>query len=162
MPYADPERRREYHREYNRMWNQERRERRLEINREADQRRYGTPKRQRQHAEVRQRRHIRQRVAVLERYGGKCCFCGTAQYEHLTVDHINGGGTKHRAEFRSKYRNFYDFLYNTEFRPDLYRILCWNCHMAMTRYGVMPGGEPLHDMAYWREFSSLRNGKRRR
>src|SRR5215510_12115409 len=119
MPYVDPERRREYHREYNRTWNPERQR---ELRREYDKRRKDTEARRRSHAADRQRRHIRQRVAVLERYGGGCAFCGTSQFEHLTIDHTNGDGDAHRAEFRPRYRNIYDFLYRTEFRPDLYRI----------------------------------------
>lgn len=156
MPYANPERRREYQRQYQRQWNQKNRERRRQIMQASDQRRKDSEERQRSHANYRHRRHIRQRVAVLERYGGCCVFCGTDQFEHLTIDHTNGDGKAHRIEFSPRYRNIYDFLYRTGLRPDRYRVLCWNCHMAMTRYGVMPGGEELRDMDYWREFGALR------
>lgn len=106
--------------------------------------------------ELYRRRRVRQRIEVIERYGGCCAFCGSVQLEHLTIDHINGKGTEHRAGFRGKYDGMASFLYRTEFRPDLYRVLCWNCHMAVTNYDVQPDGQELHDMTYWKEFSKLR------
>lgn len=160
MPYADPDRNREYHRDYNQRWNEKNPERRREISQAHDRRREGTTARHAQRAEVRTRRHIRQRVAVIERYGGQCAFCGTTQYEHLTIDHVNGDGGEHRAAMATQYRGITDYLYRTEFRPDLYRVLCWNCHMAMTRYGVRPDGESLHDMEHWRTVSALRYKER--
>lgn len=156
MPYADPEQRRLYHQAYSHQWNLDNKEARRESGRKHDQQRNGTPVRVKQKADVRARRHVRERVIVIERYGGCCVFCGTTQYEHLTLDHVNGDGKEHRKQIASQYRTIYDFLYRTEFRPDLYRVLCWNCHMAMTRYGVQPGGNPLHDMSWWEEFGALR------
>ena len=156
MPYKDPEKRRAFHKEASRKWAELNPERRLETNRAYDRRRKGTEARKVSHAADRKRRHVRQRVAVIERYGGDCAFCGSTQYEHLTIDHINGEGSQHRLEIKQQYRGLTDYLYRTEYRPDLYRILCWNCHMAMTRHGVQPGGESLHDMEYWRAFGALR------
>jgi hypothetical protein len=127
-----------------------------------DKRRKGMPARLRQLAEVRQRRHVRVRVAVIELYGGCCAFCECDQFEFLTIDHINGDGKAHREEIGSRYRGIYDFLFRTEFRPDLYRILCANCHLALTKYGVEPGGEPLRPLSYWRAFGALRRAANRR
>lgn len=127
--------------------------------RRHDKKRKGTPTRVRQLAEVRQRRHLRVRLAVIEQYGGKCAFCPCDQFEFLTIDHINGDGKAHREEIGSRYRGIYDYLYRTEFRPDLYRILCANCHLALTKYGVEPGGESLHPLDYWREVSALRRAE---
>lgn len=156
MPYADPEVRREFHRAYGLAWDAAHPEARAAIQQRYDAKRKGTPARKRQHAEVRRRRYIRERVFVIERYGGCCVFCGCDQFEYLNIDHIGGGGKAHREEIASRYRGIYDFLAHTEFRPDLYRILCANCHLAHTRYGVEPCGEELHDLDYWRDFGALR------
>jgi hypothetical protein len=156
VPYKDPKKRHDYHAAYGKQWNKDNPEARAAIQKKHDEKRYSTTGRIKQRADVRQRRHIRQRLWVLERYGGCCAFCGITQYEFLTIDHINGDGKAHRKEYSPQYRNMYDFLFRTEFRPDLYRILCANCHMALTRFDVRPDGEPLHDLDYWREFSKLR------
>ena len=37
------------------------------------------------------------RKKALDRYGSVCQCCGESQYEFLCIDHINGGGEKHRA-----------------------------------------------------------------
>lgn len=157
MPYKDPEQRRAYHKAYSRQWEIDNKEARREAGRKSDRKRQRTKPRVKQIREVATRRHIRERVAVIQRYGGCCAFCGTTQYEHLTIDHANGDGGEHRAQIKTKYRGIADFLYRTEFRPDLYRVLCWNCHMAMTRHRVQPGGEVLHDMQWWEDASALRH-----
>jgi hypothetical protein len=156
MPYADPEKNREYHREYNRTWNPEARKK---INQKHDRKRWQEPERKQQNTEAKRRRHVRQRVAVIEQYGGQCTFCGCAQFEFLTVDHIDGDGKIHRLELSGKYRTIYDFLYRTEYRPDVFRLLCWNCHMALSLYGVLPGD--LHDLAWWKEYAALKRAPNR-
>lgn len=156
MPYADPEKDREYHRDYGRSWDRANPEARQAIQARHDAKRSGTARRRQQNADVRQRRHIRQRVLVIESYGGCCAFCGNGHFEHLTIDHINGGGKVHRASFGPKYRNVYDYLARTELRLDLYRILCWNCHMALTLYSISPEGEPLRSLEWWKGRGALR------
>lgn len=156
MPHKDPEARRAYHRAYGKKWDEENPEARRAIQQRHDQKRYDTPARQEQRNKARWRRHVRLRIQVIEQYGGRCNFCPCTQFEHLTIDHIDGSGKTHRAEIGRTYGNIYEFLARTEYRPDLYRLLCWNCHMAMTRYGVEPGGEDLHDLDYWREQGALR------
>lgn len=76
----------------------------------------------------------RVREEVLAHYGGKCACCGEDKYEFLAIDHINGGGSKHRAEV--KYRMDY-WLWKNHF-PEGFRILCHNCNMALGRYGYCP------------------------
>lgn len=128
MPYTDPMKKKQYNKEYAKA--------NPDIIRAGDR-----------------RKRIRLKVKVIERYGGCCAFCGTTQFEHLTIDHIEGNGNKHRAEYRKHYAGIYHLLSYTEFRPDLYRLLCWNCHMAMTHYDVEPDGQELREMAYWKEQS---------
>jgi hypothetical protein len=159
MPYADPERRRAYHARKSAEWARENRDKYLAQQRAYDQRRASTPNRISQNAAATKRKRVRQRLAVIERYGGQCAFCGSDQYEYLTMDHVNGNGNAHRAQLPD---SLVAFLYASDFRPDLYRVLCWNCHMALTLFGVEPGGSPLRDADYWRSFSALRYRERRR
>ena len=38
------------------------------------------------------------RIKVIQHYGGECVYCGEKTIQFLTVDHINGGGTRHRRD----------------------------------------------------------------
>src|SRR3990172_5963982 len=42
--------------------------------------------------------HAALRREVLDHYGGACACCGETTLEFLSLDHKNGGGTKHRNE----------------------------------------------------------------
>lgn len=77
---------------------------------------------------------LRSRKAVLEHYGHICECCGEERFEFLTVDHINGGGIKHRKQIHSA---FYYWLVKNNF-PEGFRLLCYNCNMALGRYGYCP------------------------
>ena len=48
--------------------------------------------------------------------------CGFDDMRALSIDHINGGGNKHRK----KVKNFYSWLIRNDF-PDGYQVLCMNC-----------------------------------
>lgn len=63
-----------------------------------------------------------------------CCkHCGLKTVELLTVDHIHGGGNKHKKEVRSLYswikRNNY---------PDGFQILCWSCQLRKKTEEIKP------------------------
>ena len=47
-------------------------------------------------------KHRKIRKRVIEIYGGKCECCGETRYEFLALDHIYGGGTKHKKELKEK------------------------------------------------------------
>lgn len=51
-----------------------------------------------------------------------CAFCGFGDLRALSIDHINGGGGKHRKEVG----NFYAWLKRNNF-PEGYQVLCMNC-----------------------------------
>ena len=162
MPHKDKDRRREYQREYQRRWRRENPEKVYEIQRRHDRKRYNTPKRKEQHGDVRIRRHHRNKVAVLEKYGHSCAYCGEDRYELLTVDHINNDGARHRQTKKYKRLNvggMWGYLAMTEFRPDLYQILCWNCNCAKYHYHIYPGGERYKSTDWWKELSKLRHTK---
>lgn len=68
------------------------------------------------------------RRAVLEHYGGsKCACCGESRYEFLAIDHINGGGAKHRKEVAPR---IVRWLVQNNFPPG-FRILCHNCNQSL-------------------------------
>src|ERR1035437_10247647 len=52
-----------------------------------------------QHYQRNYQRTARERV--IKNYGGKCVCCGENKIEFLAIDHIEGGGRKHRAEIKS-------------------------------------------------------------
>jgi hypothetical protein len=69
----------------------------------------------------------------------KCACCGEAQFEFLTIDHIAGGGSKHRKEIRTY---IIRHLIRNNFPPG-YRILCFNCNCAKGFFGYCP-----HEKSY--------------
>jgi hypothetical protein len=79
------------------------------------------------------RRKSRQKC--ITHYGGKCECCGETIYEFLAIDHINGGGNKHRAE--QSRPSIVNWLSVNKF-PEGFRILCHNCNSAIGYYGYCP------------------------
>lgn len=69
---------------------------------------------------------------VLAHYGNVCVGCGESDFDVLTIDHINGGGTKH---IRSLNVSFYAWLIKNNFPPG-YRTLCWNCNAGRAKKGI--------------------------
>lgn len=73
-------------------------------------------------------------------YGGfKCVCCGETEPMFLTLDHINGGGTKHREELRNGQPAaggswLYRELRRAGFPPG-YQVLCFNCNCGRARNG---------------------------
>jgi len=61
---------------------------------------------------------------VFEHYGKKCACCGESNIKFLTIDHINGGGTKHRKNIKIK---MYSWLKKNNF-PEGFQTLCFNCN----------------------------------
>jgi hypothetical protein len=94
---------------------------------------------------MRQRSKIRireQKLLVLTHYSNnlpKCACCGESHVEFLSIDHINGGGNKHRKSLHltGMGHNFYRWLIKKEF-PEGYRVLCMNCNFSLGHYGYCP------------------------
>jgi hypothetical protein len=83
----------------------------------------------------RDRRYLRARSQALRRilfewYGVVCSMCGEARVKHLEIDHINGGGNKHRELTGHGYGNYLSIL-KEGYRPDKYRVLCRNCNHGL-------------------------------
>lgn len=77
------------------------------------------------------------RMQALVAYSGdspkcQCQGCNESNIEFLTIDHIGGGGRKHRLE-----TNVYRWLRKNNFPPG-FRVLCMNCNFSRGRYGYCP------------------------
>ena len=80
--------------------------------------------------------HRKSRLKVLEYYGSRCKCCGESRNEFLCVDHLNGGGSKHRKELRGKSSIFRYIIRNNY--PKEFRVLCHNCNQSLGYYGYCP------------------------
>jgi hypothetical protein len=80
---------------------------------------------------------VNTRFQVLEHYGNKCFCCGERRVEFLAIDHINGGGKRHRKAIKKDGHSFYQWLKVNGF-PDGFRTLCHNCNLALGFYGYCP------------------------
>jgi hypothetical protein len=61
---------------------------------------------------------------VITKYGGKCVECGESRIEFLQMDHVNGGGCKHRETL---HRNIYRLIIDQGYPSD-YQVLCADCN----------------------------------
>lgn len=74
------------------------------------------------------RNRAKNKILVLTYYGGgelKCKRCGETNINVLCIDHINGGGVKHRKSIGNG--NIYGWLKGRQF-PEGYQTLCANCN----------------------------------
>lgn len=60
--------------------------------------------------------------------------CSETYEEFLTIDHIEGGGNKHRHDIGG---NFYRWLRQNKYPPG-FRVLCMNCNFAIGKRGYCP------------------------
>jgi hypothetical protein len=66
-----------------------------------------------------------------------CACCGESEYDFLSIDHIQGGGTKQRKEQRAIGQELYYWLKKNEY-PEGFQVLCYNCNCAKGFYGMCP------------------------
>lgn len=78
----------------------------------------------------------RVKADVVAHYGGKCSCCGEGRLIFLTIDHVDGGGTKHRKVVGHG-TQFYRWLVRNGY-PAGFRVLCHNCNFAVGLVGVCP------------------------
>jgi hypothetical protein len=71
----------------------------------------------------------------------KCKCCGEQGIEFLTIDHIDGGGRKHRFAVFSDHdyggTRFYSYLKKNGY-PDGFQVLCYNCNCGKGAGKVCP------------------------
>jgi hypothetical protein len=106
--------RKEYNRNYQTMWRNKHREQYRERAREWAR---------------------KKRREAIEHYGGKCECCGETTFEFLAIDHIDGGGAKHRKTISGS--NVGRWLVSRGF-PKGFRVLCYNCNQARQSVGICP------------------------
>lgn len=80
--------------------------------------------------------HRKSREAMIEAYGGKCECCGDEAIEFLCLDHIDGGGSRHR-KYESN-STLFRRLRREGFPKGEYRILCHNCNFSYSAYSYCP------------------------
>lgn len=98
------------------------------------------------------------RAYVLFEYGGKCACCGESEPKMLAIDHINGGGKRHRNSSEVS-RSIPEWIVRNGF-PDGFRVLCHNCNFARGIFGGCPH-DASHSLPKTRSKDSLRNYARR-
>jgi hypothetical protein len=79
------------------------------------------------------------KLTVLSHYSDgnpKCECCNEKAIEFLSIDHINGGGTKHRKVVGSS-TSLYRWLIKNNY-PKEFRTLCMNCNFALGKFGYCP------------------------
>jgi hypothetical protein len=85
------------------------------------------------------------KVEVLTAYsqgpgGPRCACCGEGIQKFLTVDHVHGGGERHRRRV-GRGSKMYLWLKRHGFPPG-HEILCWNCNQGRNiNGGVCPHQE---------------------
>lgn len=80
--------------------------------------------------------HRKLRIQTLMAYGFKCACCREKREEFLTVDHIKGDGAIHRKFVGPT--SVSRHLRQLGFPKKIVRLLCWNCHLAITHRGYCP------------------------
>jgi hypothetical protein len=74
-------------------------------------------------------KHARLRDEAIEAFGGRCACCGETDRAFLTIDHVEGGGTRER-----KLRNAFGRMLYRELKrlgyPTSFRLLCMNCNFG--------------------------------
>jgi hypothetical protein len=74
------------------------------------------------------------KLETIRAYGSKCELCGETYPEFMTIDHIHGGGNKHRALVGEAHK-FRSWLKQQGWPKDAYRLLCANCNCSKKRNG---------------------------
>jgi len=64
-----------------------------------------------------------------------CNCCGEKEIKFLTIDHINGGGSKHRKSINNN--RICHWLFKNNY-PKGFRVLCMNCNFSRGKYGYCP------------------------
>ena len=83
----------------------------------------------------------RSKMAALIHYSKNslvCSCCGETEFGFLTIDHVNGGGLKHRRTIKKKGgTSFYNWLRKSGF-PNGFQVLCYNCNCSKGALGECP------------------------
>jgi len=122
---------------WSREWGRKNPEKRRENNRRYFERH---PEKREELKKRAQKRNQERRKTVLIHYSGdspKCACCGESHLGFLCIDHVDGGGNKHRKKLNRKTHGFWRWLIEQNF-PNGYRVLCHNCNFAIGAYDRCP------------------------
>lgn len=129
---------------YKERWKEYYEENREIIKERQKQYRKEHPEKVREYSKRARERHKENRKIIIEAYGGKCECCGESHWELLTIDHINGGGRAHRRTLTNSdvlsnaSKKFYKWLIENDFPKNDFRLLCFNCNIALGTIGYCP------------------------
>lgn len=83
-----------------------------------------------QHRRIQKAYRYRVKRKVIEHYSNEtmqCADCGISDIRVLSIDHISGGGNKHRKKIgKNSGLEFWQWLIKNNF-PEGYQVLCMNC-----------------------------------
>lgn len=89
-----------------------------------------------------QMRKVNQRLKAetIAAYGGVCVCCGEYRQEFLTIDHVGGGGRKHKSKSGHQMNgsSLYRWLRDNGYPKTGFRLLCVNCNFAFGMFGYCP------------------------
>jgi hypothetical protein len=77
------------------------------------------------------------RLKLIEAYGGHCICCGETEPKFLELDHVDGGGGKHRKQIGAGAEPLYRWCVKNGF-PNTLQLICANCHNAKSSWGECP------------------------
>lgn len=72
---------------------------------------------------------------LYEYYGNKCACCGETEMKFLSIDHVNGGGNKHRKNFCGGSSIGLMIEIKRRGYPPEFQLLCMNCNSGKYRNG---------------------------
>lgn len=66
-------------------------------------------------------------------YGDKCSCCGESEKMFLSIEHLHGGGMKHRESLSGNGLSMLYSLRREKWPKDKYTVLCMNCNWGKAR-----------------------------
>jgi len=97
-----------------------------------------------------QRNRRKTKLDVLSHYVDgalKCKCCGETEIKFMTLDHIEGEGTKHLREIGGGGTKLYLWIIRNNF-PKGFQVLCFNCNCAKGFFGECPHQSSVSDTEY--------------
>ena len=82
----------------------------------------------------RYRRDRKEMLMAYSRGTMQCACCGESEEDFLTLDHINGGGSKQKRELRGGSTRLMQILKKEKY-PTGYQVLCMNCNLSKGKHG---------------------------
>lgn len=77
------------------------------------------------------------KLDLIAAYGGKCACCGEDEPDFLTVDHTNNDGREHRRKCPGHLALYRD-LRDRGYPKKGFCLMCFNCNIARSLFGVCP------------------------